>query len=96
MMKAALFLSLALAAGTITSSAHAQVLTQPESAQLPRATVRIPTQGLGYSVLHEGGGIPSRPHRVHVTCRVDESFARTYCPSPRYDAYCPNATIVCR
>ncbi len=61
-----------------------------------RAVARLADQGLGYSVLHEGLGVPQRGYRVHVTCTVTETFAQTYCPTPVYESYCPSATIVCR
>ncbi|WP_134499324.1 hypothetical protein [Microvirga pakistanensis] len=61
-----------------------------------RAIARLADRGLGYSVLHEGAGVPQRGYRVHVTCTVTETFAQTYCPTPAYQSYCPSATIVCR
>ncbi|MXQ14718.1 hypothetical protein [Microvirga makkahensis] len=61
-----------------------------------RAIARLAEQGLGYSVLHEGIGVPQRGYRVHVTCTVTETFAQTYCPTPAYEAHCPSAAIVCR
>lgn len=64
---------------------------QPE-----RAVARLVDRGIGYSVLHEAVGVPQRSYRVHVTCTLTETFAQTYCPTPAYVSYCPNATIVCR
>jgi len=61
-----------------------------------RAIARLADQGLGYSVLHEAVGVPQRGYRVHVTCTITETFAQAYCPTPAYESYCPNATIVCR
>ena len=61
-----------------------------------RAVARLVDQGLGYSVLHEAIGVPQQSYRIHVTCTLTETFAQTYCPTPAYEASCPNATIVCR
>lgn len=91
----------AMAAGLVASSAHAAdysvrttratSIIQPE-----RAISRLAEQGIGYSVLHEGLGIPQRGYRVHVTCTITETFRQTYCPTPQYQAYCPSATILCQ
>lgn len=66
------------------------------STQPTRAIVRLATQGLGYSVIHQNLGPGPLPHRVHVTCTIDESFAVTFCPTVNYDASCPRASIACR
>lgn len=66
------------------------------STQPTQAIVRLATQGLGYSVIHRNLGPVPAPHRVHVTCTIDESFAVTFCPTVNYDAICPRATIACR
>ncbi len=65
-------------------------------AQPTRPIVRLATQGLGYSVLHQNLGPVPAPHRVHVTCTIDESYAVTFCPTVNYEASCPRATIACR
>ena len=85
-----------VAAGMLGFGAQAADLTTVVRAQPDRAVVRIATQGLGYSVLHDVPGVPQRSYRVHVTCTIGERFAQTYCPTPQYDAICPSATIVCR
>jgi len=61
-----------------------------------QAIVRLATQGLGYSVLHQSPAPVSAPYRVHVTCTIDESYAETFCPTVNYDASCPRAKIACR
>lgn len=66
-------------------------VTQPT-----QAIVRLATQGLGYSVLHQSPAPVFAPYRVHVTCTIDESYAETFCPTVNYDAYCPRAKIACR
>lgn len=90
----------AMAAGLMASSAQAAdyaVRTRVTSVIQPeRAISRLAEQGLGYSVLHEGIGVPQRGFRVHVTCTITETFAQTYCPTPRYQAICPSAAILCQ
>jgi hypothetical protein len=91
----------AIAAGLMASAAHAAdysarttrvtTVVHPE-----RAISRLAEQGIGYSVLHEGLGVPQRGFRVHVTCTITETFTQAYCPTPQYEAYCPSATILCR
>jgi hypothetical protein len=61
-----------------------------------QAIVRLADQGLGYSVVHQNLNPALVPHRVHVTCTIDESFAVTFCPTVNYVASCPRATIACR
>ena len=61
-----------------------------------RAIVRVADQELGYSVLHDTGGVSSRGYRVHLTCTLDDSFVQTYCPTKQYFATCPRATVACR
>lgn len=93
-----------LVASLLGSGAHAADVAVVTRSQSTRVTAvqpdqpiaRLATRGLGYSVLHEMAGIPQRSYRVHVTCAIDETFMQTYCPTTQYEAYCPNAKIVCR
>ena len=96
-----------LSAGPLVEGAYAADMTRQTVVRTTRVTrvvpvvperaiARLADQGLGYSALHEGAGVPRRGYRVHVTCTVTEPFAQTYCPSPAYESYCPSAPIVCR
>lgn len=100
-------MGVALAAGFLAQTADAADLGQATVTRTARVTritplvpdraiARLVDQGIGYSVLHEGVGGLDRGYRVHVTCTLTETFAQTYCPTPAYQSYCPNATIVCR
>ncbi len=88
---------LALAFASVASGAQAaDFAATTRNSQPTRAIVRLATQGLGYSVLHQNLSPVPTPNRVHVTCTIDESFAVTFCPTQAYEAHCPNARIVCR
>jgi hypothetical protein len=88
---------LALAFASVLSGAQAaDYAATVRSSQSTRAIVRLATQGLGYSVLHQNPNPVPAPNRVHVTCTIDESFATTFCPTQAYEAHCPNARIICR
>jgi len=88
---------LALAFTSVLSGAQAaDYAATVRSSQSTRAVVRLATQGLGYSVLHQNLSPVPAPNRVHVTCTIDESFAITFCPTQAYEAHCPNARIICR
>jgi hypothetical protein len=88
---------LALAFVSVLSGAQAaDYAATVRSSQSTWAVVRLATQGLGYSVLHQNLSPLPAPNRVHVTCTIDESFAATFCPTQVYEAHCPNARIICR
>ena len=95
-----LLLGTAFACGLMGPAALAADMTtiigvQSTRVQTTRPIARLANQGLGYSVLHDGPGVPQRGYRVHVTCAIDESFMQTYCPTPVYVSACPRARISC-
>ena len=95
-----LLVGMAFATGLMGSAAWAADMTtvtgvQSSRVQTARPIARLADQGLGYSVLHDGPGVPRRGYRVHVTCAIDESFRQTYCPTPVYVSSCPRARITC-
>lgn len=80
-------------AGTV-SVASAQGLSP--STQPVLATARLASQGIGYSVVYHQAGAPQLSYRVKVVCTVGQLSATAQCPSPRHEAHCPAAVIVCR
>jgi len=91
-----LLASTILAFGVMSSGAPAQEIDTTIGGKPVRTIARLADQGLGYSVLYAGQGVPFRPHRVLVTCTIGEASSITYCPTVNYEAYCPNARIACR
>jgi hypothetical protein len=83
----------AIAVWMAGSAAFAQTFDVRVGKRVVHATARLATQGLGYSVLQDRG--PQEYHPVQVTC-INGAFSRVLCPTPRYDAFCPDGRIVCR
>jgi hypothetical protein len=89
-------LSVALALSTAASGAHAQTIDVVIGGQPMRATARLATQGIGYSVVRQPRGVEPRSYRVLLVCTVDGRNATADCPTPAHQAYCPYGRIVCQ
>jgi hypothetical protein len=89
-------LSVALALSTAASAVYAQTVDLVIGGQPIRATARLATQGIGYSVVRQPIGVEPRSYRVLLVCTVDGRNATANCPAPAHLAYCPYGIIVCQ
>ena len=85
-----------LAIGAMSSGLHAQSFETRARVEPVRATARLATQGIGYSVVYQDPAVPTGPYRVKVVCTVGQISAIAQCPTTSHDAHCPMAQIVCR